>query len=77
METYIFYSIFKNKEYMNPMNPDEVFTCTDLQNGKLSHTDVTRVVDYHICKQEKRMKTSKTSTNCLNYRYLGKLVDTL
>ena len=33
METYIFYSIFKNKEYMNPMNPDEVFTCTDLQNG--------------------------------------------
>jgi hypothetical protein len=27
--------LFENKNIMNPMNPDEVFTCKDLINGNL------------------------------------------
>ncbi len=26
--------LFADKQIMNPMNPDEVFTCKDLMNGK-------------------------------------------
>lgn len=28
--------LFENKNIMNPMNPDEVFTCKDLINGNLT-----------------------------------------
>jgi hypothetical protein len=34
MEHYFMNMLFPNKEVMNPMNPEEVFTCKDLANGK-------------------------------------------
>jgi len=30
--------LFADKQIMNPMNPDEVFTCKDLMNGKCNRT---------------------------------------
>ena len=45
MEFQFLQRFFDNKEIMNPMNPEEVFTCSDL------------VKDYKICKKEHRMQT--------------------
>ena len=55
-------SIFEDKEIVNPMDPDEVFTCSDLTE------------DYKICRKEKRMQTSVIGKrmNCTDYRALGK-----
>ena len=33
MEHYFMSRMFENKTIMNPMNPQEVFTCKDLING--------------------------------------------
>ena len=35
--------LFQDKQIVNPMQPDEVFTCSDL------------IEDYKICRKEKRM----------------------
>ena len=53
---------FDDKQIVNPMEPDDVFTCSDL------------VEDYRICRKEKRMQTSKLGKrmNCTEYRALGK-----
>lgn len=55
-------SLFENKDIVNPMNPDEVFSCNDL------------VDDYKICRREKRLQTSTTGKkmNCTEFRQLGK-----
>ena len=55
-------SFFEDKQIVNPMNPDEVFTCQDLTE------------DYKICRKEKRMQTSAVGRkmNCTEYRSLGK-----
>ena len=37
---------FEDKQIVNPMDPDEVFSCSDL------------VEDYKICRKEKRLQTS-------------------
>ena len=53
---------FENKEIVNPVDPDEVFTCKDL------------VEDYKICRKEKRLQTGALGQrmNCSDYRQLGK-----
>jgi len=43
MEFFFLKRAFEDKEVMNPMNPEEVFSCQDLIN------------DYKVCKKEKRM----------------------
>ena len=43
MEFYLMQRLFDDKEIMNPMNPEEVFSCTDLVN------------DYKICRRESRL----------------------
>ena len=54
--------LFEDKQIVNPMNPEEVFTCQEL-------TD-----DYKVCRREKRMQTSNLGKrlNCTEYRKLGK-----
>ena len=55
-------NLFEDKEIVNPLNPDEVFTCADLTE------------DYKICRKEKRMLTAKVGRKmtCGDYRNLGK-----
>ena len=55
-------SMFEDKEIVNPMDPEEVFTCSDLTE------------DYKICRKEKRMQTSVIGKrmNCTEFRALGK-----
>ena len=62
METYLLSWFMENKEIVNPMNPDEVFSCKDLGE------------DYRICRKEKRMQTAKVGSvaNCGEFRMLGK-----
>ena len=70
--------LFADKQIMNPMNPDEVFTCKDLMNGKCNfkqpHLKIN-CLDYKICRKEKKMQTTKLSQyhSCYEYRALGKL----
>ena len=58
MEHLFMRNLFDDKQIVNPMNPDEVFSCSDL-------TD-----DYKICRREKRMQTSTVGKkmNCTEYR---------
>ena len=71
MEHWFMKSMFEDKEIVNPMDPDEVFSCSELTE------------DYKICRKEKRMQTSVVGKrmNCTEYRALGKyfprLIDTL
>ena len=53
---------FADKQIVNPMNPEEVFTCEDLTQ------------DYKICRKEKRLQTNALGKkmNCVDYRKLGK-----
>ena len=55
-------SMFEDKEIVNPMDPEEVFSCKNLME------------DYKICRKEKRMQTSVIGKkmNCTEYRALGK-----
>ena len=55
-------SVFEDKNIVNPMNPDEIFTCTDLTE------------DYRLCRKEKRMQTQVIGKriDCHEYRMLGK-----
>ena len=59
--------LFEDKSIVNPMNPDEVFSCSDLFD------------DYKICRKEKRMETSKIGKkmDCTEYRWLGKSITPL
>ena len=43
MEHWFMSSMFEDKEIVNPMDPEEVFSCKDLME------------DYKICRKEKRM----------------------
>ena len=54
--------LFEDKQIVNPMNPEEVFSCSDLTE------------DYKICRKEKRMQTSTLGKkmNCTDYRALGR-----
>ena len=59
MEFFFLRQFFDDKEIMNPMNPEEVFSCSDLVN------------DWRICRKEMRYQTSKKTNNmrsCLEYR---------
>jgi hypothetical protein len=51
--------LFADKQIMNPMNPDEVFTCKDLMNGKCNFRQQPHLksncLDYKICRKEKKM----------------------
>ena len=62
MEHWFMKAAFEDKEIVNPMDPEEVFTCSDLTE------------DYKICRKEKRMQTSVVGKrmNCTEYRALGK-----
>ena len=66
MEQSFLSSLFDDKQIVNPMNPEEVFTCTDLFE------------DYKICRKEKRMETTKIGKkmDCTEYRWLGKFAVT-
>ena len=57
-------NLFENKEIVNPLNTEEVFSCESL-------TD-----DYWTCRKEKRMQTSKLAKkmSCAEYRTLGKCI---
>ena len=61
MEFYLIQRMFDDKEIMNPMNPEEVFSCADLVN------------DYKICRRESRMQTQKKAkmTSCWEYRNIA------
>ena len=59
---------------MNPANPEEVFTCNDLVEGKPS-PEVFKNTDYKICRKERRFQTQKSANlrRCFDYRSMGKL----
>ena len=61
MEFHIIQRLFDDKEIMNPMNPEEVFTCTDL------------VRDWKVCRKEHRMQTLKKNhvRSCWDHRTLA------
>lgn len=37
MEFNVIKRLFEDKQIVNPINPEEVFTCKDLVDGKLPH----------------------------------------
>lgn len=53
--------LFEDKQIVNPINPEEVFTCKDL------------VDDYKVCRKERRFQTQKQSKmrRCFDYRSLA------
>ena len=53
--------MFEDKEIINPMNPEEVFTCNDL------------VKDWRVCRREWRMETKKNNKikSCWEYRKIA------
>ena len=57
-------NLFENKEIVNPLNTEEVFSCESLTE------------DYWTCRKEKRMQTSKLAKkmSCAEYRNLGKSI---
>lgn len=71
MEFFMFKMMFDDKTIVNPVNPEEVFTCKDLVEGivlinlKLFSLNdlILRLVflDYKICRKERRMQTQKKS----------------
>ena len=61
MEFQFLKRMFEDKEIMNPLNPEEVFTCSDLVN------------DWKICRREWRLQTVKKqgrsiAKTCWDYR---------
>ena len=62
MEFFFVQRMFDDKEIMNPMNPEEVFSCSDL------------VMDWKVCRREMRYQTSRKTTNmrsCWEYRNIA------
>ena len=55
------------------MNPEEVFSCRDLIEGKLL---LDNLLDYRICRKEKRLQTAKIGKkqSCTDYRAIGKRI---
>ena len=53
--------LLDDKEIMNPMNPEEVFSCSDL------------VKDWKVCKREQRMQTIRKNhiESCWDIRKLA------
>lgn len=53
--------LFEDKQIMNPLNPEEVFTCADLAE------------DYKICRKEKRLQTAKIGKkqSCYEFRTMA------
>ncbi|CDW82306.1 UNKNOWN [Stylonychia lemnae] len=53
--------IFEDKQIMNPINPEEIFTCQDL------------IDDYKVCRKEKRFQTQKKQNirRCFDYRTMA------
>lgn len=47
MEFQVIRRLFEDKQIVNPINPEEVFSCKDL------------VDDYKICRKERRLQTQK------------------
>ena len=62
--------LFEDKQIMNPLSPDEVFTCKDLMEGKQTEINC---LDYKICRKEKRLMTAKIGKkqSCFDYRSLA------
>ena len=47
MEFYILRKFIQDKEIVNPVNQEEVFSCNDLVN------------DYKVCKKERKMELNR------------------
>ena len=66
--------LFDDKQIMNPVDQNEVFTCKDLQNGK-SYLNLTSIqlIDYSICRKEKRFQMVRKTHqhSCHEYRTLA------
>jgi len=62
MEFFFMKHLFEDKEIVNPLNPEEVFSCSDLSE------------DFKICRREKRLQTATAGKrmHCHEYRRLGK-----
>ena len=46
--------LLEDKQIVNPMNPEEVFTCKDLVDGNTLFTIITDL-DYKVCRKERRL----------------------
>eukprot|EP00347_Sterkiella_histriomuscorum_P010011 403339029 len=61
MEFSMLKMFFDDKQIVNPVNPEEVFTCKDL------------IDDYKVCRKERRFQTQKKSQirRCFDYRTMA------
>ena len=61
MEFWFMRKLFDEKEIMNPVDSNEVFTCKDLATGKYKNSIITiiPIIDYSICRKEKRFQMLK------------------
>ena len=57
MEFWFMQKLFDDKQIMNPVDSNEVFTCKDLATGKYNlPLTLSFVLDYSICRKEKRFQ---------------------
>jgi hypothetical protein len=45
--------LLEDKQIVNPMNPEEVFTCKDLVDG--NYLRLSTDLDYKVCRKERRL----------------------
>jgi hypothetical protein len=71
MEFNVIRRLFDDKTIVNPMNPEETFTCKDLVDGK--HYKTHSSTDYKVCRKERRLQTQKNTKlrRCFQYRKLA------
>jgi len=52
MEFNVIRRLFDDKQIVNPMNPEEIFSCKDLVDG--SPLTLNPNIDYKVCRKERR-----------------------
>jgi len=73
MEFNVIRRLFDDKTIVNPLNPEETFTCKDLVDGKKYALLKYCYIDYKVCRKERRLQTQKNVKlrRCFDYRKLA------